>query len=483
MDVDTGHFGPQSGSYGTIAFLTGDGCEVQANIRHLGRHEVSFEVVSTDAAVRASEVLTQFRVTLGGHLIYSGRATTTAVTPAGTVTVCTAALDEAWTEPGMTVPDPAVVQGAFDGFMDYWQKQSHIRPEFKVVVADMQCLLADLELWLARFEDLPSAGRDGELDGRRIDWARALGGRTTPTLNALFEKFETAAAAAEPGTRAACRTFARRQLHPLLLCSPFLHRTYRKPLGYAGDYEMVNMISREPYEGKTLFAKLINLWFLAQPPAQAHRNRLRQLEQRLTETVVRASADRRRARVLSLGCGPAVEIQQFLRHQTCTDPIEITLLDFNEETLVQTRGILRGLCERHRRADRVATLRKSVMGILRESQGRGGSDLNGQYDFVYCAGLFDYLTDPVCRRLSTQMYEWLRPGGLFLSTNVHVSNPWPMVMDFIMDWHLNYRTAAGMLATRPEQVEAENCVLTTDASGVNIFLETRKPEAFHRGIR
>lgn len=34
-----------------------------------------------------------------------------------------------------------------------------------------------------------------------------------------------------------------------MLCSPFAYRAYHKPLGYAGDYEMVNMIARDPYEG------------------------------------------------------------------------------------------------------------------------------------------------------------------------------------------------------------------------------------------
>ena len=55
----------------------------------------------------------------------------------------------------------------------------------------------------------------------------------------------------------------------LLLSSPFLYRAYQKPLGYAGDYEMVNMIARDPYEGGSLFAKVVNLWFLSQWPARA----------------------------------------------------------------------------------------------------------------------------------------------------------------------------------------------------------------------
>src|SRR5436309_7141006 len=124
-----------------------------------------------------------------------------------------------------------------------------------------------------------------------------------------------------------------RQLHPLVLCAPFVYRTYSKPLGYAGDYEMVNMITRNPCEGGSLFAKLVNAWFLAQPPAQAHRHRLDYLVQKLTEETARVSAEGRLARIFNLGCGPAVEVQRFLESKDFSDRASFTLLDFNEETL------------------------------------------------------------------------------------------------------------------------------------------------------
>jgi extracellular factor (EF) 3-hydroxypalmitic acid methyl ester biosynthesis protein len=294
-------------------------------------------------------------------------------------------------------------------------------------------------------------------------------------LNALFEKFEATAAAAEIEQRPACRVFARRQLHPLLLCAPFLHRTYRKPLGYAGDYEMVNMISRDPHEGTSLFAKLVNHWFLAQPTPEAHRNRLKLLENRITEVAVRVAEERRPTRILSLGCGPAIEIQEFVRKQPWADRVEFTLIDFNQETLDHTGASLNRIKRQHGRSTVVELSRKSVMAILRETQG-ADHEQRTSYDFVYCAGLFDYLTAPVCRRLSTCMFNWLRPGGLFLTTNVHDSNPWALVMDYIADWHLVHRSSAEMLATRPEQLGAEDCRLTTDSTGVNVFLEATKPQ-------
>jgi extracellular factor (EF) 3-hydroxypalmitic acid methyl ester biosynthesis protein len=481
MDAHVGQSGLITEGLGTVAFQNG-GKMVQAFVRHLARHEVSFELVTLDAAVRTSEVLPDFSVKLGDQVVYAGRAIVTAITSLGARAVCSAALESGWIELSRQAIDPAAMSGAFDEFLDQWHKSYHVPAEFKVVVADMQFLLADLELWLAQFELELDARSGRDLDGFRIERARSLSGCTTSTLNVLFEKFETTAQLAGREQRPACRIFARRQLHPLLLCAPFLHRTYRKPLGYAGDYEMVNMISREPFEGASLFAKLVNVWFLAQPPAGAHRNRLKYLERRITEIAARIGRPGRPAKILSLGCGPAVEVQEFLRKGLCVDRVEFTLVDFNQETLERTRQCIQRVNPPAPTSVPVEFVRKSVMTILREAQGPADEVTRGQFDFVYCAGLYDYLTDPVCRRLSSLMYDWVRPGGCFLSTNVHDSNPWPLVMDYVMDWHLIYRSSAQMLATRPEQVSPGDCVLTTDPTGVNIFLEALKPEPQHRGI-
>ena len=82
-----------------------------------------------------------------------------------------------------------------------------------------------------------------------------------------------------------------------MLCSPFAYRTYQKPLGYAGDYEMVNMLLRNPQEGSSVFAKVLNVWFLAQPPAQAHRNRIQYLTQKLMEESARLRPQGRVAKI------------------------------------------------------------------------------------------------------------------------------------------------------------------------------------------
>src|SRR6185436_12964336 len=133
--------------------------------------------------------------------------------------------------------------------------------------------------------------------------------------------------------------FAKRLLHPLVLCSPFVYRTYHKPLGYAGDYEMVNMILRDPYEGASLFAKIVNVCFLKNPPAEAHRNRIKYLTTKLGEETRRVCAGGRREKILNLGCGPAKEIQNFMLLDDLSDRTAFTLLDFNDETIEHASGL------------------------------------------------------------------------------------------------------------------------------------------------
>jgi extracellular factor (EF) 3-hydroxypalmitic acid methyl ester biosynthesis protein len=64
-----------------------------------------------------------------------------------------------------------------------------------------------------------------------------------------------------------------------------------------------------------------------------------------------------------------------------------------------------------------------VHQILKDSSRAGAGFEVGGYDFVYCAGLFDYLSDRICRRLLEVFYDLLAPGGLLVATNVDSSNP------------------------------------------------------------
>jgi extracellular factor (EF) 3-hydroxypalmitic acid methyl ester biosynthesis protein len=267
--------------------------------------------------------------------------------------------------------------------------------------------------------------------------------------------------------------FCRRQLHPFLMSSPFMHRIYVKPLGYAGDYEMVNMILRDPREGGSLFAKLLNVFILNQVPATAHRNRVAYLTKKLLEETVRVSSSRRPMRVLNLGCGPAKEVQNFLSQHDLSERAEFEMLDFDEEPLRHVRQALEEIKIRYQRGTPVKLVKKSVQQVLKQV-GKPRVD-DQQYDFVYCAGLFDYLNDRICKSVLTYFYDIVAPGGLVVATNVEGQHPIRNIMEYMFEWHLVYRNSAEFASLVPDRAPPDSFSIQTEDSAGNIFLEIRKP--------
>ena len=461
-----------------VACQTGQGVEVRGNLLHLTHYLAVFEIYDPNLTLCTSEVFGNLKVILNNRTAFSGRAVISKLVNTGTLILCEAKLDET----GFNLDFPANGNGSsqwrecFTEFLSQWQKVYRVRPEFKVVSADMQTFLADLRLGLEQVElDIRSAPAGDRLEMEQRA-ARELGETVVPAFDALHERLEELAENIEEELRPAHQNFAKRQLHPLVMCSPFAYRTYHKPLGYAGDYEMVNMIVRDPCEGGSLFAKVVNFWFLNQWPARAHRNRIQYLKELLVQESLRAARLSRPIRILDLGCGPAREIQEFLAAGPLCDEAQFTLLDFNEETVRHASQVLEELKRRYGRRTVIQIQKKSVQHVLKEGVkpvlGAGGKS----YDFIYCAGLFDYLPDRTCRQLMNIFYEWLAPGGLLAATNVDACKPFRHMLEFVLDWHLIYRDQNAAATLMPERAGAEARRIARDPTGVNVFLEVRKPE-------
>ena len=94
-----------------------------------------------------------------------------------------------------------------------------------------------------------------------------------------------------------------------------------------------------------------------------------------------------------------------------SDRVALTLLDFNEKTIAQLQGKLQQIKHNHRPGAEFHLIKKSVQQVLKDSVRAVRMGGVPAYDFVYCAGLFDYLTDEVCKRLMDVFYDMLAPGG------------------------------------------------------------------------
>jgi extracellular factor (EF) 3-hydroxypalmitic acid methyl ester biosynthesis protein len=462
-----------------ILCKTAEGVNIHATVLKLSRFSVVFEIYGPESVLRLSESLAEFRIVVRKQIVYSGRATVQNLVNTEQMQVCEATLAEgSWQQLAaiVSLTENGSLRREFDAFIQSWQKLYRIRPEYKIIIADMQSFFLDLRGWLEQVEFGLRSSANGDHAQRERDVAVELAKSVIPLMNALFQKFEGVAQGLEVEDVPAHRDYMRRQLHPLLLCAPFAHRTFEKPLGYAGDYEMVNMILRNVPEGASLFAKIVNTWFLDQPPARAHRNRINYLKDRLVEETARSARKGRPARILNLGCGPAVEVQEFLRETPLSDRAQFTLLDFNDETIQHTRSALGGIQREFHRGTSAQVQKKSVLQVIKDSLRTPATPPARQNEFIYCAGLFDYLPDHTCLQLTEILYEMLAPGGLLVTTNVEPSNPLRNGMEHLLDWNLKYRTGAQMRTLRPRTMPADDVSVLSDTTGVNVMLEVRKPE-------
>ncbi len=460
-----------------VAFRTADGIQRHGVIVRVMPHTAYFEVHDPTLILRLSETLEDFQIVFQGQTTCSGRAVVCSIVESGFKTACEVSLrDVNWSglNPAATLKQNNNLDEQFQVFLNGWKNQCKVKPEFKNAAIDLLAFFNDAQVWLNRIElgirNLPAQ------DQARAEQAALLQLnphfiRATGSIN---EKFEHELNQVEPELRPLHQAFVRKFLHSVTQCSPFMHRAFEKPLGYAGDFEVVDMMFRNPFQGGSYFAKLLNAYALQLPPVVAHRNRIQYLQKKLEDESLRARTKNITLKVFNLGCGPAREVQQFLIDSRLSNQTSFVLADFEEKTLAHTDQVLRELKHRHQRSTAIKTVKLSVAQLIKQHERREKPAGAEEFDFIYCAGLFDYLTDAVCLRLMDAFYALLAPDGLLVATNVdrHAAIN---QMECFLDWHLQYRDTRKMRELTPNAANPEDVTIKADPSGANVFIEVRKP--------
>jgi len=459
-----------------ITFKNSQGVEARGTLTSVTRTGVIFEVYNPYSIVQLSEVLTSLVVRRGTRAIYDGRGTVANLLNTGQMLIVSVRLHNAWQDLSGILDNRDAVFREVDRFVGDWQSANALRPEYQLVSSRLRVFLGETSRWLEQVdlpaEQAPGAGSSTLDDARFNDLLDALRPHATP----LFGELEQVALSLPSDEVAIHKAALQRDLHPFVLLAPFVHRAYTKPLGYAGDYEIVNMMLDNRRAGPTTFAQVINALYLESGAAAAHRNRIILLVELLLANLEKAAVAERPLRVLNVGCGPAQELQRLFRDHPLAERGEFELMDFNAETLEYTRSQLDDACRDGGISPQISYLHRSVHELLKQSIRRSPEGENPQYDVVYCAGLFDYLSDKVCSRLVTLFYRWVAPGGVVAVTNVHPANPNRGFMEHIGEWYLIYRDEADMEKLVPALGRQR---VYSDSTGLNVFLHIDKPAEDH----
>lgn len=457
----------------TVSIKTTDGQKFQGTLLRLTRYGATIEFLNPLPIFQLSEALPNVDIRSGPEPIYAGRATVTGLAYTGLTLTCEIKCDAFRSGSDLTVPpeSAAAVQKAYEKFYQAWRLDCQIQPAFKTLVVEVDDFLDGVRKWLEQMEFVSRLKTNGHWADQEALILETVKEKVITAFNLRHQLFEDLAYALPPEARDTHQAFVQRHWHRHFLLSPFGQRTYSKPLGYAGDYEMMNMIHRNQPEGDTLYAKLIHSLLVSQWPALSVRNRIAHLGKNLVHESLRLKPGRR-LRALNVGCGPAREIQNFMRESPLSDRADFTLLDFDSETLEYAQQrVLKGRQEFNRQTN-VTAKKVSVYDLLRKSK-QDNSAPAETYDFIYCAGLFDYLTVATGQALIDLWFEWLNPGGLLLVANMNDSKPFRNFIEFTLDWKLIYRNTQELLSLVPERLLPLTRVMAEDTT-VNMFLHIRK---------
>ena len=102
----------------------------------------------------------------------------------------------------------------------------------------------------------------------------------------------------------------------------------------------------------------------------------------------------------------------------------------------------------------------------------------GQFDFVYAAGLYDYLSDVVAAELTSRLFELTAPGGMVLVPNFAKDIPDLAYMETFIDWNLIYRDYSDMggLMSRIDPAQIASYEIYSSPEQAVYYLLIRKAE-------
>lgn len=242
---------------------------------------------------------------------------------------------------------------------------------------------------------------------------------------------------------------------------PFTGRAYRKPRGYAGDAELLDLI----YGPEELWAR---------PQASVLGMGIYQY----TSSAPAAEGVRaRRGFIADLIDGSAAKTPGL-------DILAVAAGHLREASL--TAAV------RRRRIGRFVALDADAVSleVVQRAYGPYGVETVaapfsqlitgrvalGQFDLVYSTGLYDYLNVSTGRRLVRTMFNMLKPGGQLVVANFVPGIRDVGYMEAFMDWRLIYRTRHDMtdLTMEIEEPDIRELSLFTEESRNIIFLRLTK---------
>ena len=238
---------------------------------------------------------------------------------------------------------------------------------------------------------------------------------------------------------------------------PMHQRARNQPLGYAGDYLLIDWI----YTNKTAEngnAQLSDRLFQSYEAAQAVRNRKDYFIQKCLEL---SHSKNERIDVLNLASGPCRDVLETFEasdngrnlHFHCIDQ-EPEAVDYAQKLLASSKA--------------AENVHLEVQNVLRLRTDK-------TYDLIWSAGLFDYLEDSTIVLLLKRLWKYLKDDGQIIFGNFGPNNPTRKGMELVSRWYLIHRSVDELIELcKKAGIPFRELEIESEPLGINLFCVIKK---------
>jgi extracellular factor (EF) 3-hydroxypalmitic acid methyl ester biosynthesis protein len=228
---------------------------------------------------------------------------------------------------------------------------------------------------------------------------------------------------------------------------------YHKPLGYAGDFQIIEKIYNYDISSNPRLAKWDH-FFHSQKAPQAVRNRLSFF---LDQLWTMKSENPGISQILNLASGPGRDMYEALK-VIGPQKLEIHCVEQDVKAIDYAKGLCRNFL------GQVHFTQKNIFRFMPTST----------YHLIWSSGLFDYFNDHIFKRTLKRFFTHLRPNGKLVIGNFSIDNPTRGYME-LFKWNLFHRSKNHLLTLAQECGFAEDQIsIEQEPEGVNLFLMVTK---------
>jgi len=237
----------------------------------------------------------------------------------------------------------------------------------------------------------------------------------------------------DPEAFDALKRYTERVVTPEFMSGPIWKRAYTKPLGYPGDFGVMDYIYSGRDVGATTYGRLLHRLGVASLDCVETRMMMMRdiLSEELGETSSSAPIS-----ITSIGCGASEEVRQALR-RPIGRPAEFTLIDQDDRAL---NASFERLHPETLRIGDMISVNCLQTGFQRLVDPSSIGQLIPPQDIIYSLGIPDYLKQNRAKRFCRSLYSQLKPNGQLIVANVQdLPDNGRWRAECISDWTLIYR--------------------------------------------